>query len=91
MGRTGLKIPPAALFGIAVVVMFVALAVLGPWIMPFDPETTVGKTWSGPSAEHWLGTDNIGRDSSRQRIDIVLRRSRIERNQHLIHRAEWHK
>ncbi len=62
MGRTGLKIPPAALFGIAVVVMFVALAVLGPWIMPFDPETTVGKTWSGPSAEHWLGTDNIGRD-----------------------------
>ena len=53
----------AALMGLAVVVFFVLLALLAPWLSPYDP---VGTSWSAirkpPSAEHWFGTDEIGRD-----------------------------
>src|SRR4051794_17795997 len=53
----------AALLGLAVVVGFIVLAVFAPWISPQDPIAT---SWSAirkaPSAEHWFGTDEIGRD-----------------------------
>ncbi len=58
-----LKRRPAALFGLAVVVFFVLLALLAPWLSPYDPLAT---SWSAirkpPSGEHWFGTDEIGRD-----------------------------
>jgi len=57
-----LRIPPTAIFGILVLALFIGMALFGPWIVPYDPDTTVGRTWTGPSAEFWLGTDNIGRD-----------------------------
>ena len=54
---------PAAVVGIAIVVTFVVLAVFAPWLAPYDP---VASDWSAfrqpPSAEHWFGTDEIGRD-----------------------------
>lgn len=59
---TRLRIPPTAIFGIIVLALFIGFALFGPWIVPHDPEATVGRTWVGPSAEFWLGTDNIGRD-----------------------------
>jgi len=53
----------AAVFGLAVVVIFVLLASLAPWLATHDPLAT---SWSAlrkaPSAEHWFGTDEIGRD-----------------------------
>ncbi len=53
----------AAMAGLAVVVFFVLLALLAPWLSPYDPVAT---SWSAirkaPSAEHWFGTDEIGRD-----------------------------
>ena len=52
-----------ALVGLALVVFFVAIAVFAPWIAPQDPVAT---SWSAvrkaPSAAHWFGTDEIGRD-----------------------------
>ena len=52
-----------AMLGLAVVLGFVVLAVFAPWIAPQDPLAT---SWSAirkaPSAAHWLGTDEIGRD-----------------------------
>ena len=58
-----LKRRPAALSGLAVVVFFVLLALLAPWVSPYDPVAT---SWSAirkaPSAAHWFGTDEIGRD-----------------------------
>ena len=52
-----------AMVGLAVVLFFVALAVLAPWIAPYDPLAT---SWSAvrkaPSAAHLFGTDEIGRD-----------------------------
>jgi peptide/nickel transport system permease protein len=52
-----------AMVGLGVVLFFIALAVLAPWIAPYDPLAT---SWSAvrkaPSAAHLFGTDEIGRD-----------------------------
>jgi peptide/nickel transport system permease protein len=53
----------AAVFGLCVVVLFVLIAVLAPWIAPYDPVKT---SWTAirkaPSAVYWFGTDENGRD-----------------------------
>jgi peptide/nickel transport system permease protein len=53
----------AAVFGLCVVTLFVLVAVLAPWIAPYDPVKT---SWTAirkaPSALHWFGTDENGRD-----------------------------
>lgn len=52
-----------ALFGAAVVLGFVILALAAPWIAPFDPVATDwGAIRKAPSETHWFGTDEIGRD-----------------------------
>lgn len=52
-----------AMFGLVVVVAFIAAALLAPWISPADPLAT---SWTAirraPSAAHWFGTDENGRD-----------------------------
>src|SRR4051812_41570573 len=52
-----------AMVGLLLVLFFVALGLLAPWIAPQDPVAT---SWSAirqaPSAPHWFGTDEIGRD-----------------------------
>ena len=49
--------------GLGLVLLFIALALFAPWLAPHDPIAT---SWSAirkaPSALHWLGTDEIGRD-----------------------------
>jgi peptide/nickel transport system permease protein len=54
---------PVAVAGLIVVVLFVIVAVTAPLIAPYDPIQT---SWSAirraPSAAHWLGTDENGRD-----------------------------
>src|SRR3954466_6204778 len=53
----------AALLGLAIVLGFVVLALCAPWISPYDPiATSWGAIRKAPSAEHWFGTDEIGRD-----------------------------
>lgn len=52
-----------AVFGAIVVLFFTALAILAPYVSPYDPLLT---DWSAvrhaPSLTHWMGTDEIGRD-----------------------------
>ena len=52
-----------AMLGLAVVVLFVLMALCASWIAPYDPVAT---SWSavrkGPSAAYWFGTDELGRD-----------------------------
>ena len=52
-----------AVFGLAVIVLFVLGAILAPLIAPYDPTAT---SWSlirkPPSLAHWFGTDENGRD-----------------------------
>jgi peptide/nickel transport system permease protein len=40
-----------------------ALAILAPWIIPYDPNATdLDHVLQGPTALHWFGTDQVGRD-----------------------------
>jgi peptide/nickel transport system permease protein len=52
-----------AVAGLAVVLFFIALAILAPLVSPYDPSAT---NWAAvrkpPSAQHLFGTDEIGRD-----------------------------
>ena len=49
--------------GLVILVVFIVLAVVGPWIAPYDPSKVgVGGLLEHPSGQHWLGTDHIGRD-----------------------------
>lgn len=46
-----------------IVLGFVAILVaFGGWLAPYDPLLQSSAILQGPSAEHWLGTDNLGRD-----------------------------
>jgi glutathione transport system permease protein len=46
------------------VVLLVAVAILAPWIVPYDAENffDYDKLNTGPSAAHWFGVDPLGRD-----------------------------
>ncbi len=54
---------PSAAIALAVIVAFVGIAIFAPWISPYDPVATdFAAVRKAPSAAHWLGTDEIGRD-----------------------------
>ncbi len=54
---------PSFLVGAAIVLFWVACALFGPLIAPQDPyRDDLLHTLAPPSAEHWFGTDQIGRD-----------------------------
>lgn len=55
---------PAAVVAGIVVVLLIAMAVFAPWIAPYDPyaQDLLGRL-QPPGAEHWLGTDDYGRDA----------------------------
>ncbi len=51
------------LTGLAIVLFMSVLALLAPWIAPFDPAAlNLDQILMPPSAEHLLGTDELGRD-----------------------------
>lgn len=52
-----------AMMGLCVLVFFIVIALLTPFIAPYnydDQNLELGAT--APSAQHWLGTDSLGRD-----------------------------
>ena len=52
-----------AAFGAALVVLWILIAILAPWISPYPFEAVdVTRRLQPPSAVHWLGTDALGRD-----------------------------
>ncbi|TDV33901.1 peptide/nickel transport system permease protein [Paraburkholderia caballeronis] len=54
---------PASVTAGVVILLFVALAVFAPWFAPLDPlHSDFLMVRKGPSALHWLGTDEVGRD-----------------------------
>jgi len=56
--------PPIALIGGIIVVFWIACALFAPWIAPFPPNKMDPLLIANPypSAHHWLGVDNLGRD-----------------------------
>ncbi|MEV5827967.1 ABC transporter permease [Spirillospora sp. NPDC052242] len=54
---------PALVASAVVAGALAVLAIIGPWIAPYDPDATdVLSSGQGPSARHLLGTDSLGRD-----------------------------
>jgi peptide/nickel transport system permease protein len=54
---------PVTLFAFLLFAGFVAMALVGPWIAPYDPlASNTGHALKPPSAAHWFGTDSLGRD-----------------------------
>ena len=50
--------------GLVLVLLFFASAILAPWLAPYDPNAIdIPARLSGPTAEHWAGTDQLGRDT----------------------------
>lgn len=48
---------------LALVVLLLLVALVGPWITPHDPtEVELERRMLAPSLAHWLGTDHLGRD-----------------------------
>lgn len=46
-----------------VLTIIIGIAIFAPWIAPYSPtEQDFSKMLMAPSAEHWLGTDDLGRD-----------------------------
>jgi peptide/nickel transport system permease protein len=52
-----------AIVGLIVIAIFILMAISAPLVAPYDPIAT---SWSlvrkAPSAQHWFGTDDLGRD-----------------------------
>ena len=58
-----LKRNHAAIVGGIIVLLFVTIAILAPWIAPYPPnEGDLAKRLNPPSWEYLLGTDPLGRD-----------------------------
>lgn len=64
-GRSGLLRglrTPSALIGLSLVVVIYAAGLLAPLIAPYAPNAQGPDAFLAPSASHWFGTDEYGRD-----------------------------
>lgn len=55
--------------GLAILAVFLLIAIIGPLIAPFDPSQRSSDILQGPSAKHWFGTTHIGQDIFSQVLD----------------------
>lgn len=65
-GRRFLRVfsDPAGAVGAIFVTIIVLVAIFAPWLAPYGPaDIDVTQRLAGPSPEHWLGTDQLGRDT----------------------------
>jgi peptide/nickel transport system permease protein len=54
---------PVTLVAFAMFAVLLVSAVAGPSLVPYDPlATNAARALEPPSADHWFGTDNLGRD-----------------------------
>ena len=53
----------AAVVGLFLILLFVLAAIAAPFVAPYDSAAiSPANSLQGPSAAHWLGTDELGRD-----------------------------
>jgi peptide/nickel transport system permease protein len=69
---------PVTGFAFGLFVLIVFAAVLGPWIVPYDPlASNTAMSLKPPSRAHWFGTDQLGRDVfsrvvAATRLDFII-------------------
>ena len=60
---TTVRRQPLAALGLALLVLFLFCALFAPWLAPRDPaQLDLAGRLLPPSATHWFGTDELGRD-----------------------------
>ena len=59
---TLLRQRPSAAVGLGILLFFIILSVIAPWIAPHSTQAASGSVYAGPSAHHWFGTDDGGVD-----------------------------
>ena len=58
-----LKKNKLAVFGAFIIIFFVLVAIIAPFIAPYGyDQLHAGERLTGPSAQNWFGTDDLGRD-----------------------------
>ena len=75
--RSFVRRKPLASAGIAILVLYVLLAVFGPAFLSDPIATDPASAFRSPSAQHWFGTDQFGRDVFARavhsaRLDLTL-------------------
>jgi peptide/nickel transport system permease protein len=69
---------PVTLFAFSLLLLILIAALIGPYIVPYDPLATLpGQQLKPPSWQHWFGTDQLGRDIFSRvvvaaRLDLML-------------------
>jgi peptide/nickel transport system permease protein len=57
------RLPLSGKIGLALVLFWIVVAVIGPWIAPYPPGSFINQeVFAGSSSAHWLGSDFLGRD-----------------------------
>ncbi|MCY4105245.1 MAG: ABC transporter permease [Chloroflexi bacterium] len=59
-----------------ILLIFILLAVVSPWLARYDPNALFGIQFEAPNWQHWLGTDQLGRDVY-SRLVVGIHRSLI--------------
>ncbi len=50
-------------FAFGLLILILLAAIVGPYVVPYDPlASDTSQTLKPPSAAHWFGTDQLGRD-----------------------------
>ena len=62
MNLLGHRLSVSAVVGLSITAINIAAVALAPWIAPYGQAELVGDVWAAPSAQSWLGLDNLGRD-----------------------------
>lgn len=66
---TARKLSPSGKVGLAMLVVYVVVGVIGPWVAPYDLSELridLQHQFEAASSAHWLGTDANGRDALSQ-------------------------
>jgi peptide/nickel transport system permease protein len=69
---------PVTAFAFALFVLIIVAAAIGPYIVPYDPlASDTAAALQAPSAAHWFGTDQLGRDVfsrviAATRLDVLI-------------------
>ena len=67
-GRIQDALRRAPILPVAILIVFVAMALFGQWLAPYNPDDTdlvarlTAPSWAGGAGEHLMGTDRLGRD-----------------------------
>jgi len=64
---------PATVAGLAILAVFILVALFAPALVPYDPKVKTGAVYAPPSAAHLLGTDDSGADM----LSLIIVGSRV--------------